>query len=241
MEIIATRQRREQAWHARLLICTTVISYLDSSLVNFTKEIEKEEVAAFKAYLRQAIANFAAADSPPSPPQVPIHTRPKKGSGKGIDKNLAKKTTVATPQIILSQAVNREMIKEVDPLKIPKASDKTWAVVARKGYKKARIVNNNQTQAVVGNKSPPKPYNKNNSSTSVSDKRLFVRLPQEHEWRKLSPAGIREVAVKKLSISPALIGKIKPVHSGFALSPCSTEARDKISTQEMGSFCQELN
>ncbi|KHJ32274.1 putative eka-like protein [Erysiphe necator] len=178
------------------MICTIVISYLDSSLVNFTNEIEKEEVAAFKAYLRQAIANFAAADSSPSPPQVPIHTRPKKGSGKGIDKNLKIKTTVATPRIILSRAVNREMNNKVDPLKIPQASDKTWMVVARKGHKNARIVNNNQTQVVAGNKNAPKPFNKNNSFTPFSDKRLFVRFPQEHEWRKLSPAGIREVVVK---------------------------------------------
>ncbi|KHJ32126.1 hypothetical protein EV44_g3759 [Erysiphe necator] len=247
--IIATRKRREQAWLARLVICTTVISYLDSSLVNSTNEIEKEEVAAFKAYLRQAIANFADADSPPSPPQVPIHPRPKKGSGKGIDKNLAKKTTVATPRIILSQAVNRETNKEADPLKIPQASDKIWAVVARKGHKKARIVNvgpnyrivvptvnNNQTQVVAGNKSAPKPFNKKNSSTPVSDTRSFVCLPQEHEWRKLSLAGIRGVLVKKLSISPALIGKIKPVHSGFAFSPCSTEARDKILNAGNGLF-----
>ncbi|KHJ33499.1 putative eka-like protein [Erysiphe necator] len=62
----------------------------------------------------------------------------------------------------------------------------------------------------------------------VTDRRLFVRLSQEHEWRKLSPAGIREVIVNKLAISPALFGKIKPINSGFALSPCSTEARETM-------------
>ncbi|KHJ30751.1 putative eka-like protein [Erysiphe necator] len=31
-----------------------------------------------------------------------------------------------------------------------------------------------------------------------------------------------------MAISPALLGKVKPVHSGFALSPCSEEAREKI-------------
>ncbi|KHJ34720.1 putative eka-like protein [Erysiphe necator] len=57
---------------------------------------------------------------------------------------------------------------------------------------------------------------------------LFVRLPQDHEWRKLSPAGIREIILQKLAISPSLSGKIKPVNLGFALSPCSTEARETI-------------
>ncbi|KHJ31148.1 putative eka-like protein [Erysiphe necator] len=68
-DIIAIRQRRERAWHARLLICTTIISSIDSALANFQDEIEKE-VVAFKAYLRQAIASFAATDSSPSPPLV---------------------------------------------------------------------------------------------------------------------------------------------------------------------------
>lgn len=45
---------------------------------------------------------------------------------------------------------------------------------------------------------------------------------------ELSPAGTREVIVKKLAISPALLDNLKPVYSRFALSPCSTEAREVI-------------
>ncbi|KHJ30025.1 putative eka-like protein [Erysiphe necator] len=74
------------------------------------------------------------------------------------------------------------------------------------------------------------------ASAAPTDNRLFLRLPQEHEWRKLSPAGIREVIVKKLSISPVWVGKIKPVNSGFALSPCSTEPREKILNAGNGLF-----
>lgn len=239
-DIIATRQRRERAWHARLMICTTVISYLDSTLASFTNEIEKEEVVAFKAYLRQAISNFVAADSPPSPSRVPINTRPSKGNGKGKGKgndiSLAKKIVVATPRTVLSKAINLKKNNEVDLPNAPQTSDKSWAIVARNGQKKARIVHSIKTQVPTGNKNAPRALNKNNSNTSVSDNRLFVRLPQDHEWRKLSPAGIREVVVKKLAISPSLIGKIKLVHSGFALSPSSTEARDKILDARNGLF-----
>lgn len=74
------------------------------------------------------------------------------------------------------------------------------------------------------------------SSLDTSDRRLFIRLPQEHEWRKLSPAGIRGSIVRKFSISPALIRKIKPVCSGFALSLCSTEAREAILNAGNGLF-----
>ncbi|KHJ30729.1 putative eka-like protein [Erysiphe necator] len=74
------------------------------------------------------------------------------------------------------------------------------------------------------------------SPDAPTNKRLFLRLPHEHEWRKFSPAGIREVIVKKLSTSPTLIGKIKPVNSGLALSPYSTEARKKILNAGNGLF-----
>ncbi|KHJ33226.1 putative eka-like protein [Erysiphe necator] len=69
-----------------------------------------------------------------------------------------------------------------------------------------------------------------------ADIRIFLRLPHEHDWRNLSPAGIREVIVKKLAISPASIGRIKPVHTGFALSPCNDDAREKILEGQHGLF-----
>lgn len=49
---------------------------------------------------------------------------------------------------------------------------------------------------------------------------------------KASLAGIREVIAKKLLISPILIGKIKLINSWFGLSPCGTEAREKIINAE---------
>lgn len=96
------------------MISTTVLSYLDSSLAKFTNEIEKEEVAAFNAKLRRAIVNFVATDSFASPPQVPTHTQPDEGNGKANDINMTKKIAIATPLIVLSKAVNRRIIKELD-------------------------------------------------------------------------------------------------------------------------------
>ncbi|KHJ35827.1 putative eka-like protein [Erysiphe necator] len=131
-EIIATRQRRERAWHARVLICTTVISYIDNTLAAFEDEIEKEEAAAFKAYLELAIANFAAADSSPTPPKIPSHTRPIKISGQSIgkDRNVAKKVDIAIPRDVLSGASNVKNVQEALKLpKIPQISDTTWATL----------------------------------------------------------------------------------------------------------------
>ncbi|KHJ30185.1 putative eka-like protein [Erysiphe necator] len=195
------------------MICTTVISSIDSTLATFTKEVEKEEAVAFKAYLKLAIANFAAVDSSPPPPRVPLHTRSNKGNGndsskgKSKEKNLSK-IAVAIPRIASNQNQNLGTIKEVELPKIIKNNDISWATVARKGQKKARMVQNINTHEIKRNKESQKVSYKDNSSTSASDKMLFVRLPQDHEWRNLSPAGIREVIVKKLLISPSLIGKI---------------------------------
>ncbi|KAI0996157.1 hypothetical protein K3495_g12023 [Podosphaera aphanis] len=237
-EIIATRQHRERTWHARLILCTTVISNLESTLTNFTDEIEKKEAVALKAYLRQAVANFAAAESPPAPPCVPLHTRPgnRNGREKEKEKNLPKKVAVAIPKTIPKQVFNQGSTNEVEQLNVLPNSNNTWATVARKGQKKARVVNVQVLKADTRIRGTQKPSNKEKTASTVSDKRLFIRLPIEHEWRKLSPAGIREVVVKTLMISPTLIGKIKPVHSGFALSPCSTEARETILNAGNGLF-----
>ncbi|POS84006.1 hypothetical protein EPUL_004462 [Erysiphe pulchra] len=91
--------------------------------------------------------------------------------------------------------------------------------------KKAVLSVRKATQSVTNKDKSP---TKDSPSMATTDERLFFPLPQEHEWRKLSPGGIREVIIKKLTISPALFGKVKPVHSGFVLNPCSTEAREII-------------
>ncbi|KHJ31587.1 putative eka-like protein [Erysiphe necator] len=215
-EIVANRQRRERAWHARLMLCTTVISNIDSTLANITDDIEKEEAFALKTYLQLAIANYAAVDTSPAPPQIPPYSRPTKfsGHGSGKYKTTANEVTVAIPRTIKGAVTSEENTQQAHKLpKPPQLNERTWAT----------------TQAVPTSKAIQRVTNKRNSiTTAPTDQRLFVRIPQEHEWRKLSPAGIREIIVPKLSISPSLIGKIKPVHSGFALSPCSTEARQAI-------------
>ncbi|KHJ30519.1 putative eka-like protein [Erysiphe necator] len=135
---------------------------------------------------------------------------------------------------------------------MPQEKQSTWATVVRKGQKKVRVITpqvpvtpyisrdnqrstlpkqgrstNIQQNATGADKFAP---------TDSKDKGIFLRVPQEHEWRKLSPAGIREVLIKKLAISPASIGRIKPINSGFALSPSNNDARELIMKAEHGLF-----
>ncbi|POS82261.1 hypothetical protein EPUL_005424, partial [Erysiphe pulchra] len=210
--------------------CDPSAASIGSTLAIFEDEIGKEEASAFKVYLGLAIAKFAAADSSSTPPQILSHTHPNKVNGQGLGKgkNFAKNIAVATPRVMKSTALNVGNVKEALRLsEISEIGEKTWATVARNGSKKNRITLSNKAQAAP-------------LSAKISlDGRLFVRLPQDHEWRKLYPAGIREIIVQKLAISPSLFGKIKPVHSGFALSPCSTEARETILKVGNGLFLLE--
>lgn len=89
-----------------------MISSIDSTLVNF-KEVEEEEIVAFKVFLRQAIANFVATDSS-SPLLIPSHIRPNKGNGNSSSKSKStKKVLVVTHRIAPAPALIRGKTLEV--------------------------------------------------------------------------------------------------------------------------------
>ncbi|POS87835.1 hypothetical protein EPUL_000746 [Erysiphe pulchra] len=74
----------------------------------------------------------------------------------------------------------------------------------------------------------PKKITSGDQKKLYTSSKLFVRLPLDHEWRNLSPAGLKEVIVKHQAVSPASIGLIKPVRTGFAISPCSIAVRGAL-------------
>lgn len=177
--IIVIRQRRERAWYTCLLLCTSMISSIDSTLVNF-KEVEMEEVVAFKASLRQAIANFVAVDSF-SPSLISSHNRPNKGNGSksGKDKN-TNNILVATPLIVPTPAPNRRKTQRLALPKTSPISDKTWVTMARNSHKKAKVFLGNKAQAAFTANASQRQSPKDKPATLGSDKGLFVRLPQGH-------------------------------------------------------------
>ncbi|POS83379.1 hypothetical protein EPUL_003191 [Erysiphe pulchra] len=196
VDIITTQQRRERAWHARLMLCTTVIiSNIESTLANVTDEIEKEEAVTLKAYVRLAIVDFAADDTAPAPPRIPAHSRPTKANGYGSrkDRDMAKKVAIATPPNYKEHG-----LKALSLPKITSTNEKgkTWATVARHGQKKARVTLTTKTQAPPMSKTTQRMPTRGKSKTKdSSDKRPFFRIPKDHQWCKLSPAGICQVIV----------------------------------------------
>ncbi|KHJ31628.1 putative eka-like protein [Erysiphe necator] len=188
----------------------------------------KEEDDLVKNYLQQAITLLAASDNASKSPPIPHLTKPLKTKGFIQGKDLTKNKA---PNIFLNTLTSqkesqpRKSIPE-DHFEINKVQQNSWVMIARNGHKKSRaqqslqnpMNNTKPLQHHLPVQSPSIMRNSKNSKKSnldKSDSRLFVRLPLEHEWRKLSPAGIREVIVKRLSISPASIGLIKPVRIGL--------------------------
>ncbi|VDB89181.1 Bgt-60046 [Blumeria graminis f. sp. tritici] len=64
-QIIEERQRRELAWHARIMMCTCAISSIESALSGFMKDIEKDEATAIRDYLCKAISKYSASEAAP--------------------------------------------------------------------------------------------------------------------------------------------------------------------------------
>lgn len=164
---------------------------------NFSNEIEKGEAKVFKAYIQLAIAKFAEVYSSPSPHHIPRNTRPTHEDIIGRDKITVTEVTIALPQKPIGVVIIRGVAEGTPCLSyISRITENTWATVACAGQKKARVLLNNSTQVYPKGRQSHRPANKGNSkiiasqSMALSDKKLFVRLLQEHEWRKLSPMSI---------------------------------------------------
>ncbi|KAI1004821.1 hypothetical protein K3495_g3394 [Podosphaera aphanis] len=169
------------------MICTSVISNIDSIITSFQDENPKGEANALRTYLHQALSLFVASDAPQNP-LVPSQSWPAKGTNTSKTKGspLANISVHATPPRKHKFPQN------------PQLNGSTWATVARKGQKKARIDIQNSQSVTLSNhlKKPAAAKHAYGKDAAVSqDPRLVARLPREHEWRKLSPAGLHELVV----------------------------------------------
>ncbi|POS85667.1 hypothetical protein EPUL_005817 [Erysiphe pulchra] len=91
----------------------------------------------------------------------------------------------------------------------------------------------------VKNMNEPKAPNKLPRRQAPEGKPTLSGNADKGSSTKLSPAGIREIVVKKLAISPAKMNRIKSVHEGFALSLCNNDTWDKILERQHGLFMSD--
>ncbi|POS81994.1 hypothetical protein EPUL_006669, partial [Erysiphe pulchra] len=235
-KIFSARQQQERAWHIRLMVCSSFISNIDSTVNNFQEGEEKETARKIQSQLLAAISQFAAADVYPASPSFRNPSK-LKHSIEELKALTQKKTfQVAVPLVTpIAKPTLKKIPAHKHPLpKKPQVQEDSWVKVVRNGHKKSRATKESvelkESNAQAQGSATPTGLHidKNQSSLNTEVKRLFIRLSQDHEWCNLSPAGIREVIVRKLSISQTCIKFIKPVRSGFALSPYNTQAREAL-------------
>ncbi|POS85284.1 hypothetical protein EPUL_003088 [Erysiphe pulchra] len=224
-EIYMARQLQERAWQTRLLVCTSFFSCMENTVASSKEGEEKEMAKTIHAHLRTAISQFAILGTCAPPLEVLQQTKGVKFNG--IPKmNLPKKSMIAATHFM------NATLKTTNALpKTPKPTPISWTTVVRNGQKKTRL--NVASDATIDtnlqpHKSAAQTTFKLAQNPSLKNKRQSKSTDDMKLYRKLSPAGIREVVVKKLSISPTSIGLIKPVRTGFALSPLNNEAHEVL-------------
>ncbi|KHJ30213.1 putative eka-like protein [Erysiphe necator] len=220
------------------MVCTSFISNIDSSVSSFKDGDELEMAKSIQAYLRNAISKFAASDTTPQLPEKQLKSNTTKVS-ENSKAHLPNKPLV-TPfpsKISSGQVENMTNSTKDSRSQNPSGLENSWSTIARNGHKKSRTIITSRSQASQASKNPAQTTLVDNNIATAKNKdaagnqqdnRLFLRLSVDHEWRKLSPAGVREIVVKRLSISPAQIGTIKPVRSGFAISPRNNFTREEL-------------
>lgn len=75
---------------------------------------------------------------------------------------------------------------------------------------------------------PPTRISAKTAPSSSPDNRLFIRLNSKHQWRKISPAGIREAVAQLTNAPQAAIEHVYRVPTGFALRAINKESRQLL-------------
>ncbi|CCU82365.1 EKA-like protein [Blumeria hordei DH14] len=158
--------------------------------------------------LSTAIAQFVAAGPSTTPPVLP------------------QRPIVATPPATaIPVAVPRNITKATAPLPLRS----TWATITRAGHQKSGSQAPANITSVSAAPSARKPEKKSAASTTASkDDRIFLRLDANHEWRQLSPAGVREAVAKQTHCTPADVDQVQRVPTGFAIRAKSPDAKTRL-------------
>lgn len=118
----------------------------------------------------------------------------------------------------------------------PKSSKVTWAQVASQDAthnKKPQKGNNTQKNPVPNSEGPAPAANKQNKDKAISgnqkpDDRIFIQVPPDHSWRKMTVIGARQELINFLKLNNEDITHFQEVRSGLALRAKNQEIKTKI-------------
>ena len=98
----------------------------------------------------------------------------------------------------------------------------TWAAMARNGLRQKAV----PTVKAVPQPSATAP--KKDAPKAKVDKRLFIRLGNDHPWRKLSPMGLRSAMDQQANIDILLDTSVHRTRTGFAILALTDNIRQRI-------------
>ena len=237
------KQEMDLEWTARVDIAAALDRFVDNALPHRESEkfgaLAKEMTSRVKALAAEflqlgpkrdvvlpakVVAQTAQATLPPAPRAQHPHT-----NGKNVNNNSGAQPPQASPATkpapAATQATGTSAASQAQPSAPPTAS---WAVVARRGDKKPRhdIASDPTTyRDPAAPASSAGPKTQEGKGKKETDSRLFIRLAQDHSWRKLSPAGARDALAKALDVRPTGIDKVQAVRSGLAITASNQASR----------------
>ncbi|KAI1002490.1 hypothetical protein K3495_g5711 [Podosphaera aphanis] len=208
-------ERRATQTASNLELCTTAIYGVEDALSPLANGDNRQYIDAMKTHFRAAIAQFMSTESgvavttlPPRPPRpasnVTFWENPPPGSRS------------SQPIQILEP-----MIAE------PRAAESTtWATVTRRGQQKSSAPASSGRAPSKQPSTPRAPAK--TAAPPRQDERLFLRLGKDHDWRQLSPAGVREAVAQHLGLTSDIIEHVYRVPTGFALKAKDEETRQVL-------------
>ncbi|KHJ30577.1 putative eka-like protein [Erysiphe necator] len=112
-------------------------------------------------------------------------------------------------------------------IKSKAATQKTWTEIVRRRPAKNVVDLQTQEKFIL----PSIPPENTPKVISKPDPRLFLRMGQDHPWRRVSPHYIKISLAEKLKVASSAITQVTKVNSGYAVSAVSEIMRNALLTQ----------
>ena len=212
---VEAAERRAAQTASNLELCTAAINGVEDALSPLANGDNRQYIDAMKTHFRAAIAQFmstelgvAVTTLPPRPPRpasnVTFWDNPPPGLRSSQPIQILE-PTIAEPRA---------------------AESTTWATVTRRGQQKSSAP---ASSGRAPSKQPSTPRDPAKTAAPPrQDERLFLRLGKDHDWRQLSPAGVREAVAQHLGLTSDIIEHVYRVPTGFALKAKDEETRQVL-------------
>ncbi|PNP37330.1 hypothetical protein TGAMA5MH_10771 [Trichoderma gamsii] len=224
-----------QQW-ARQDVILNIATAIDSCLGQYTSKPASAVAEQIRSVLNTALENFVASHmNPTGRPKNPEKTGSNKADAQPTE-TMSANTSRSTKNKSNGSKNPTETGAPAATEKVdPKSSKVTWAQVASQDAthnEKTQKGSDPKKKPATDSEGPaPADNNKENKTKKTQEKpddRIFIRVPPDHEWRKMSAIGARQEMIRTVKVTNADITYFQEVRSGFALRVRNQDIRNKI-------------